>query len=84
MDPTKKKAMQNLAAAMGLNLTSLINIQCDQLLKSRRLVLDDALPVADLDAPTQKAVDEALQDVKAGRVSPAFDNLDDLIKSLPA
>lgn len=75
---TKKKA-QKVALKMGLSLSDLINGFLRQLVKTKTAVFTTH------EEPTPyliQALKESKADIKAGRVSPAFDNVEDSIRWL--
>ena len=74
--PDIKKAAQQVADDLGMNLSVLINGFLKNLIKTKTISL------ADSEEPSQYLIDslkEAEEDIRAGRVSPLFDNADDAI-----
>ncbi|MEK7495055.1 MAG: type II toxin-antitoxin system RelB/DinJ family antitoxin [Patescibacteria group bacterium] len=74
--PDVKKAAQQVAEDLGMNLSVLINGFLKNLIKTKTINLVDS------EEPSQYLIDsikEAEEDVKAGRVSPLFENADEAI-----
>jgi addiction module RelB/DinJ family antitoxin len=79
-DPKLKKEAQLTADKMGISLTSVINRYLRHFIQTKSITFtaNDEM----LNAQTIKALKESENDIKAGRVSPAFDNVEDSIKWL--
>ena len=78
VDPEVKKQAQKVAAELGLSLSAIIKAQLKQLIRTKSVNLST------LEEPTDEAVralNESLEDVKAGRVV-SFDNPDDAVAYL--
>lgn len=74
--PNVKKAAQRVAEDLGINLSALINGFLKNLIKTKTINLVDS------EEPSQYLIDsirEAEEDIKAGRVSPLFENADEAI-----
>lgn len=74
--PNIKKAAQQVAEDLGMNLSVLINGFLKNLIKTK------AINLVDSEVPSQYLIDslkEAEEDIKAGRVSPLFENADEAI-----
>ena len=74
--PNVKKAAQQVAEDLGMNLSVLINGFLKNLIKTKTISLVDS------EEPSQYLIDslkEAEEDVKNGRVSPLFENADEAI-----
>jgi addiction module RelB/DinJ family antitoxin len=81
-EPQVKIKAQKIAKDLGLSLSSLINAWLRQLIKTKTVVFS---AVSKSEEPTQYLLDslrESKRDIKAGRVSPSFDNADDAINWL--
>ena len=77
--PELKLEAQTLAEELGFNLSSLINALLKQVVRTRTLVISAS------EEPSEyllEALKESRQDLKAGRVSPSFDNAKEAIKWL--
>lgn len=75
---TKRKAQQ-LAQAIGVSLSALINAHLKQLIRTKRVTFDlDEEPSEYL----KNLMRQADKNYKAGKGSPVFDNADDAIKWL--
>lgn len=77
IDPIVKKRAQKLSSDLGLSLSSLINAYLKQLIKTKTVTFSAAS-----EEPTKyflESLRESEADIKAGRVSPAFDNAKDAI-----
>ena len=83
-DKDTKEGLQQLASQLGLSFSALVNAQFRQLLRTRRIVLDDNYPTMEVDEATAKELDEAYKDIKAGKVNKDFTNIDDFIRDLEA
>jgi len=78
-DAEVKREAQFLASELGFSLSSVINSLLRQFVRTRRIEVEVA------EEPSEyliQALKESAEDVKAGRVSPAFDNVEDAIKWL--
>ena len=79
-DPKTKQQLKVFAAQMGLPVSSLINAQIRQMLRSGEVHLTTTLE------PTpylEKIMHEADKDIQRGRnLSPVFDSVDDMFKHL--
>lgn len=78
-NPATKKEAQKLASELGLSLSAVINSLLHQFVKTKTLTLGVS------EEPTQYMIDslkESEQNIKNGRVSPAFDNVEDSFKWL--
>ncbi len=80
LDEEVKEKAADLAAELGLSLSSVINASLKQFIKERRLTISLE---PELNATSKKALREALRDMKAKKnlVGP-FSNVSDLRKSL--
>lgn len=81
-DLETKKASQAIANDLGLSLSALINTQLKQLIHHRRLVLDAPYPVMEIDAKTEKELDQVYKEISQGKVSQPFDSVEELLKDL--
>ena len=80
VDPKTKKAAQTVAAELGLSLSAVISGFLHELIRTKSISFNaDEGELSDYAKAALKASEE---DVKAGRVSPAFDNVADAIKWL--
>jgi addiction module RelB/DinJ family antitoxin len=78
IDKKTKNEAQNIAQKMGLNLSDVLKVFLKGFVRDKRLEID-------LEEPSDWFVEqmaEAKADIKAGRVSPMFDNAEDAIKWL--
>ena len=74
-----KKAAEELFEDFGLSMTSAINVFLKQVIRERRIPFEITEIV-----PNAETI-QAMEDVKANRnMSPAFDNMEDLVNSLNA
>jgi addiction module RelB/DinJ family antitoxin len=76
-EPQVKVRAQKVAKDLGLSLSSLINAWLRQLIKTKTIVFS----AAD-EEPTQYLLDalrKSEEDIKAGKISPSFDNAKDAI-----
>lgn len=72
-----KKAAQKVAAELGLNLSAIINAYLNQLVRTKTINFS----VSD-EEPSEyliEMLEKSREDIKTGRVSPAFDNIEDEI-----
>lgn len=79
-EPQVKAKAQKTAKELGFSLSSLINAYLRQLIKTKTVIFS-----ADDEEPAQYLLDslkESKEDIKVGRVSPAFGNADDAISWL--
>lgn len=77
VDPRVKKEAQRLAEDLGLSLSGLINAYLKQIIRTKTVSFSTAP-----EEPSEyliNALKESREDIKAGRVSPAFENADDAI-----
>ena len=74
INPTIKRQAQEVADEIGVNLNVVINSLLKQFVKTKT----QEIPSSYL----KKALRESKADIKAGRVSPSFDNADDAIRWL--
>jgi len=72
-----KKDAQRVAKELGFSLSSLINSQLRQVIKTRTITVE-AKPL-ELTDYAKKMLKEAREDIKKGFVSPTFDNAEDAI-----
>lgn len=73
-----KAAAQAIAKKMGLNLSDVLNVFLHTFIRTRKLNVN-------LEEPSDWLLSELAEadaDIKAGRVSPMFDNAEDAIKWL--
>lgn len=79
-DPKLKEEAQKAAEEMGISLTSVINRYLKHFVQTKTITFtaNDEVP----NAQTIKALKASEEDIKAGRVSPAFKNAEDAIKWL--
>ncbi len=74
VEPKLKKESQELAEDLGLSLSSLINGLLKQVVRTKTVTFSMS------EEPSEyllEALRESREDIKAGRVSPAFDNARD-------
>lgn len=74
--PETKKKAQKIAEELGLSLSSVINGYLKQLIKTKRVEFSLS------EEPSQYLIDslkESKADIKAGRISPSFDNAEDAL-----
>lgn len=79
IEPQVKREAQKLAERLGLSLSVLIKSYLKQIIRAQEVVLTVS------EEPTEyllQALRASKADIKAGRVSPAFDNASDAIKWL--
>lgn len=79
VSPDLKAQAQNLAEEFGLSLSSLVNACLKQIVRTRSVKFDA------IEEPSEymlKALERSKKDIKAGRVSPTFDNAKDATKWL--
>ncbi len=79
IDLKTKKEAQKIAEELGVSLSSIIKSQLRQLVRTKKAILSTE------EKPTEwmlNALKESREDIKAGRVSPGFDNVDDAIRWL--
>ncbi len=75
-DPKLKIEAQKVAGELGFSLSSLVNAYLKQLVKTKTVKFSlDEQPSEYL----LKSLKESEEDIKAGRVSPSFDNAEDMI-----
>jgi len=78
-NPEVKAKAQKVAEELGFSLSSLINGYLKHLVKTKTVHFNTS------EEPTEyliQALKESEKDIKAGRVSPSFDNSEDSIKWL--
>lgn len=74
--PEVKTKAQEVASELGVSLSSLINAFLKHLVKTKQITFSVD------DKPSKyllKILKESKKDIKAGRVSPGFDNADDAV-----
>lgn len=76
VDPKVKKQAQAVAEKLGFSLSSVINAYLRQLIKTRKVEFSDDVRL-ELTPWAKKMLKQSEKDVKAGYVSPAFDNVED-------
>jgi len=79
-DLRTKVEAQKVAAGLGLNLSRLINAYLQEIISSKRV--DFAINREKPSPYLIRCIKRAQEDIKRGRVSPAFDNAKDAIKYL--
>lgn len=75
--PDVKKQAQKVAHEMGLSLSALINGFLKQVVKTKTITFS-----AEKEEPSEyllKALKQSKKDIKAGKISPSFDNAKDAI-----
>lgn len=78
-DPKIKEKVQEVAADMGLTLTSLINSYLKHVIRTKRIEITlDETPNAYL----RGVLKQAEKDFKEGKTSPVFDTAEDAVKWL--
>ncbi|KKU06520.1 MAG: hypothetical protein UX10_C0030G0006 [Candidatus Magasanikbacteria bacterium GW2011_GWA2_45_39] len=80
IDPKVKRKAHAVAEALGMSLGTLVSVQLNEFIRTKTVHAS-----LSEDRPTPyllKALKESAADVKAGRVSPQFDNATDAIKWL--
>ncbi|MBI5229853.1 MAG: hypothetical protein HY981_00945 [Candidatus Magasanikbacteria bacterium] len=82
IDPKVKRKAHAVAEALGMSLGTLVSVQLNEFIRTKTVhaSLSGKCPSHYL----LKALKESAADVKAGRVSPQFDNATDAIKWLTA
>lgn len=76
VEPKLKKEAQEVAADLGLSLSSLINGLLKQVVRAKTVTFSTS------EEPSEyliKMLKESGKDIKAGRVSPGFNNIEDEI-----
>lgn len=73
-DLALKKEAQAIAGEIGVSLSALIKAYLKQLVKSRKVTLRE-----EPSAYMIKELKESTEDIRKGRISPAFDNAEDAI-----
>lgn len=79
IEPRLKSQAQKVAEEFGLTLSTMVKSLLAQVVRRKEIVLSLS------EEPTEyllKALKESEADIKAGRVSPAFDNVSDATKWL--
>lgn len=74
--PQTKKAAKAIAEELGLSLSAVINAYLKHLIRTQTVEFSLS------EEPTEyllQALKESEEDIKAGRVSPAFDNAEDAL-----
>lgn len=79
VDKKVKAAAQEVAKSVGLNLSSLINSYLIQVVATRRIVL---YAPEQMTKKMEKIITGAESDIKKGRVSRTFTNVEDFIADL--
>lgn len=80
-DPEVKKAAQHIAEDLGLSLSAVVNGFLKQFVRTKAIHF--SLEKNETPSPYLiQALKESEVDRKAGRVSPAFDNVEDVIRWL--
>ncbi|KKR86352.1 hypothetical protein A2875_00775 [Candidatus Gottesmanbacteria bacterium RIFCSPHIGHO2_01_FULL_46_14] len=77
VDPKIKKQAQKVAEALGLSLSSVVNAYLRQLIKTRRVEFSDVR--LEPTPYTKRMLRQSEKDIKAGYVSPVFENVEDSI-----
>lgn len=78
-DSSLKSAAEKLFSDLGMNMSTALNIFLRQAVRENRIPFEITREV-----PNAETI-KAMEDVKANRnMSPAFDNLEDLVNSLNA
>ena len=77
-DKIVKKRAQKIAGEMGLNLSDIMNVCLRDFVKRRELNISLKNP----NEKTLKRIKVAINEVKKGKVSPSFDDVDEAIKWL--
>jgi len=77
-DKIVKKRAQKIAGEMGLNLSDIMNVCLRDFVKRRELNISLENP----NEKTLKRIKVAINEVKKGKVSPSFDDVDEAIKWL--
>lgn len=76
IEPDLKEKAQKLASDMGLTLTAVINRYLKDFVTSKKITFyENEQPSTYL----IKAIKKSKEDIKAGKVSPSFDNAEDAI-----
>lgn len=78
IDPQVKELAQKTASDLGVSLSFVIDQLLRKFNQEKRIVVEEFIP----NAETIRAIEEAIEDRKNGRISPGFDNIYDLMKSL--
>ena len=76
-EPEVKRKAQKIAKELGFSMSSLVNAWFRQLIKTKTVTFSTVD-----EEPTQYLIDaikQSKEDMKAGRVSPTFDNAEDAI-----
>jgi len=77
--PETKAKAQQIARQIGVSLSSLLNAYLKKLVRTKKVEFD----LEEEPSPyLVKILKKADKDIKAGRVSPAFDDVEDAIKWL--
>lgn len=79
VSPGLKAEAQSIAEELGFSLSSLVNACLKQVVRTKTVTFSASEVPSDY---LVKALKESDRDIKAGRVSPAFDNADDAINWL--
>ena len=78
-DSSLKKQAEKLFAELGMNMSTALNVFLRQAVRERRIPFEITEIV-----PNAETI-QTMEDVKANRnMSPAFDNMEDLVNSLNA
>lgn len=78
-NPKTKKEAQEVAEALGLSLSAVINGFLTHMIKTKTVVFSDS------EEPSEyliKALEQSKKDIKEGWVSPTFDSIEDEVKWL--
>lgn len=76
-DPQVKEKVQKTAKELGFSLSSILNAYLRQFVKTKTITFSTA--GEEPSGYLLKSLKESQEDIRAGRVSPAFDNVDDAI-----
>ncbi len=79
VDKAAKESAQAIARSAGLTLSTLVNAYLLQVSATRRIDLYAPEPMT---PKLEKLIGEIESDIKAGKVSKPFDNVDDFIADL--
>lgn len=80
IDPKVKRKAHAVAEALGMSLGTLVSVQLNEFIRTK--TIHASLSEENPSPYLLKALKESAADVKAGRVSPEFDNAADAIKWL--
>lgn len=79
IEKSVKESAQEVAKSVGLSLSTLINTYLRQVSMTRRIEL---YAPEQMTPKMEKMIAEVEKEIKSGRVSASFDNVDDFIKDL--